>query len=78
MFKVLAQCALFSFALLPCAAVGEPITLKLAFFSSDRSTSYLAAVKPFVDAVKREIAETDIYTLRRIIPQERGKPWGDR
>jgi TRAP-type C4-dicarboxylate transport system substrate-binding protein len=35
-------------------AAAEPIKLKLSFFSSDRSTSYLAAVKPFVEAVNAE------------------------
>jgi TRAP-type C4-dicarboxylate transport system substrate-binding protein len=54
MFKVLARCALFSFALLPCAASAEPIKLSLSFFTSDRSTIYLAAAKPFVDAVNAE------------------------
>ncbi len=51
MFKVLAQCALLLFALLSRAAVAEPITLKLAFFTSDQSKIYNIAVKPFVDAV---------------------------
>ena len=32
----------------------EPIKLKLAFFSSDRSLLYRAAIKPFVDAVNAE------------------------
>jgi TRAP-type C4-dicarboxylate transport system substrate-binding protein len=54
MCKVLARCALFAVALLPAVASADPITLKLAFFSSDRSTTYLAAVKPFVDAVNAE------------------------
>jgi TRAP-type C4-dicarboxylate transport system substrate-binding protein len=36
------------------AASAEPIRLKLAFFSSDRSISYLAGIKPFVDAVNAE------------------------
>jgi TRAP-type C4-dicarboxylate transport system substrate-binding protein len=54
MCRALVRCALFSFALLPCAALAEPIELKLAFFTSDRSSSYLAAVKPFVDAVNSE------------------------
>jgi TRAP-type C4-dicarboxylate transport system substrate-binding protein len=35
----------------PAATAADPVTLKLSYFSSDRSTSYLAAVKPFVDAV---------------------------
>jgi TRAP-type C4-dicarboxylate transport system substrate-binding protein len=54
MIKLLARCALFSFVLLPCGVAAEPIELKLAFFSSDRSSSYLAAVKPFIDAVNSE------------------------
>ena len=33
------------------AASAEPIKLKLAYFSSDRTTTYLAMIKPFVDAV---------------------------
>lgn len=32
-------------------AAAEPITLKLAFFSSDRSALYQAGIKPFVNAV---------------------------
>lgn len=36
------------------AAAAEPITLKLAFFSSDRSHLYLSGAKPFVDAVNQE------------------------
>jgi TRAP-type C4-dicarboxylate transport system substrate-binding protein len=54
MCNVLARCALFAFAFLPTVANADPITLKLAFFSSDRSTTYIAAVKPFVDAVNAE------------------------
>jgi TRAP-type C4-dicarboxylate transport system substrate-binding protein len=57
MFKALAQWMLFSLTLLPCSAVAaEPVKLTLAFFSSDRSTTYLAAVKPFVDSVNAEAA----------------------
>lgn len=54
MIKILARCMLLSFALLPAAATAEPIVLKLAYFSSDRSTTYLAGVKPFVDAVNEQ------------------------
>jgi TRAP-type C4-dicarboxylate transport system substrate-binding protein len=54
MCKVLIRRALLVFALLPAVANADPITLKLAFFSSDRSTTYLASVKPFVDAVNAE------------------------
>lgn len=54
MFIVLARCALFAFALLPCGAAAEPIRLKLSFFTSDRSQAYQHTVKPFVDAVNAE------------------------
>ncbi|HUI97427.1 MAG TPA: TRAP transporter substrate-binding protein DctP [Xanthobacteraceae bacterium] len=50
-----ARCAALLGALLAAtAAAAEPIGLKLAFFSSDRSTTYLAAIRPFVDAVNAE------------------------
>ena len=54
MFKALARCALLSFALFPVLSAAEPIKLKMAYFSSDRTTTYLAAIKPFVDAVNTE------------------------
>jgi len=54
MNRMLVRCALLSVALLPCAASAEPIKLNLSFFTSDRSTIYLAAAKPFVDAVNAE------------------------
>lgn len=56
MFKMFARCALFAFALMPAASAAEPIKLKFAYFSSDRTTTYLAAIKPFVDAVNAEAA----------------------
>ena len=34
------------------AASAEPIKLKLAYFSSDRSTSYRAVILPFLEAIK--------------------------
>lgn len=43
-----------AFALLPAMAAAEPITLKLAFFSSDRTHLYRSGVKPFVDAINAE------------------------
>lgn len=64
MIKVLARCALLSFALLTAATAAEPVKLKLAFFTSDRATIYLAAVKPFVDAVNTEakgLIEIEVY-----------------
>jgi len=39
------------------AATAEPIKLKFSYFSSDRTTTYLAAVKPFVDAINAEAAD---------------------
>jgi NAD(P)-dependent dehydrogenase (short-subunit alcohol dehydrogenase family) len=33
---------------------------------------------PFSEDQRRDISESDIYTLRRIVPKERGKTWGDR
>jgi TRAP-type C4-dicarboxylate transport system substrate-binding protein len=62
MFKALARCALSSFVLLSSAAIAEPITLKLAFFSSDREGNYLEAVKPFVDAINASgVIHIDVY-----------------
>jgi TRAP-type C4-dicarboxylate transport system substrate-binding protein len=54
MFKMLARCALLLLTLLPAASAAEPIKLKMAYFSSDRTTTYLAAIKPFVDSVNAE------------------------
>lgn len=56
MFRALARCALLSVALVPAVSAAEPIKLKMAYFSSDRTTTYLAAIKPFVDAVNTEAA----------------------
>lgn len=43
-------------ALAPRTASSEPIKLRFAYFSSDRSTTYVAAIKPFVDAVNSDAA----------------------
>jgi TRAP-type C4-dicarboxylate transport system substrate-binding protein len=56
MIKLIAPCALLLFALLPPASAADPIKLKMAYFSSDRTTTYLAAIAPFVDAVNAEAA----------------------
>jgi TRAP-type transport system periplasmic protein len=55
----LARCAAvasttIALALLPFGAHGEPIKLKLAYYSSDQAKSYMMAVKPFVDAVNSD------------------------
>lgn len=45
-------------------AAADPITLKLSFFTSDRSVAYQAAIKPFVDAVNKEgngLLKIDVY-----------------
>jgi TRAP-type C4-dicarboxylate transport system substrate-binding protein len=54
MFKTIARCVLLWLILLPAAAAAEPIKLKMAYFSSDRTTTYFAAIKPFVDSVNAE------------------------
>jgi TRAP-type C4-dicarboxylate transport system substrate-binding protein len=65
MIKVLARWALLLFALLPAPLVAEPITLKLAFFSSDRSLTYRGAIEPFIEAVNSEgkgLVKIDLYS----------------
>jgi TRAP-type C4-dicarboxylate transport system substrate-binding protein len=54
MIKALVRCALLALVLFSSAAAAEPITLKLAFPTSDRAELYLYAIKPFVDAVNTE------------------------
>jgi TRAP-type C4-dicarboxylate transport system substrate-binding protein len=64
MLKALAWCALFSFSLLPCAAVAEPIKLKLSYFTSDAEVMYRTGVKPFIDSVNAAangLIEIDVY-----------------
>ena len=60
--------------------VGAKCCVYLASAESDGITGRLIAAQwdpwPFTEEVKRDIAETDIYTLRRIVPKDRGKPWG--
>ncbi len=51
---MIAQLVALAFAILPAVAAAEPITLKLSFFSSDRSHLYLSGAKPFVDAVNAD------------------------
>ncbi len=56
--------AIVALMLAPVAARAEPIKLKLAFFSSDRTHLYRSIVKPFVDAVNaagRGLVEIDPY-----------------
>lgn len=63
MRRAIVQLIIAAALLLPSAAGAEPIRLKLSFFSSNRSMSYLAAIKPFVDAVNLEakgLVEIDV------------------
>jgi 3-oxoacyl-[acyl-carrier protein] reductase len=59
--------------------VGADLCVYLASADSDGVTGRLISAPwdpwPFTDEVKRDIATTDIYTLRRIVPGDRGKPW---
>lgn len=59
--------------------VGADLCVYLASADSDGVTGRLISAPwdpwPFTDEVKRDIATTDIYTLRRIVPDDRGKPW---
>ena len=57
--------AAFAFALVVSPAVAQPITLKLSFFTSDRTIAYAAAIRPFVEAVNREgegVVKIEVYT----------------
>lgn len=56
MTQVLTRMALVALAVMfgSHGALSEPITLKLAFFSSDRANMYIDLIKPFVDAVNLE------------------------
>ena len=54
MSNVLTRCAVLTCLLLPAAAMAEPVKLELAYFSSDRTITYQAGIKPFIDAVNGE------------------------
>jgi len=62
--------------------LGAELCVYLASAESDGLTGRLIAAPwdpwPFTDSAKQEIASSDIYTLRRILPKDRGKVWGDR
>jgi TRAP-type transport system periplasmic protein len=51
MVNAIARYAVLAFALLPAAAIAGPVTLKLAYFSSDQTRVYNVLVKPFIAAV---------------------------
>ena len=62
--------------------LGATLCGYLASAESDGLTGRLIAAQwdpwPFSDKQCREIADSDIYTLRRIVPKDRGRTWGDR
>jgi len=59
--------------------VGASLCVYLASADSDGLTGRLIAAQwdpwPFDGAIKRKIDATDIYTLRRIVPADRGESW---
>jgi NAD(P)-dependent dehydrogenase (short-subunit alcohol dehydrogenase family) len=59
--------------------VGAELCVYLASADSDGLTGRLISGQwdpwPFTDVVKNAIAATDIYTLRRIVPADRGETW---
>ncbi|HSN27544.1 MAG TPA: SDR family oxidoreductase, partial [Kofleriaceae bacterium] len=61
---------------------GAALAVFLASAASNGITGRLisAVWDPWEDLPSRrdELAETDIYTLRRIVPHDRGRGWGDR
>jgi NAD(P)-dependent dehydrogenase (short-subunit alcohol dehydrogenase family) len=63
-------------------ALGAAMCGYLASAESDGLTGRLLAAQwdpwPFSEEHRKEIAGSDIYTLRRIVPKDRGRPWGDR
>jgi 3-oxoacyl-[acyl-carrier protein] reductase len=62
--------------------IGAELCVYLASADSDGLTGRLIAAQwdpwPFAEPAKRDIAESDIYTLRRIVPIDRGKSWGKK
>jgi NAD(P)-dependent dehydrogenase (short-subunit alcohol dehydrogenase family) len=63
-------------------SVGADLCVYLASSASDGLTGRLIAAPwdpwPFTEEQRRDMAESDIYTLRRIVPKDRGKIWGER
>jgi NAD(P)-dependent dehydrogenase (short-subunit alcohol dehydrogenase family) len=59
--------------------VGADLCVYLASAESDGVTGRLIAAQwdpwPFAEAAKHDIADSDIYTLRRIVPADRGRSW---
>jgi len=62
--KALVRYTLLALVLFSSAAAADPVKLKLAFTTSDRSELYLNAIKLFVDAVNTEangLIEIEVY-----------------
>lgn len=63
-------------------SVGAALCVYLASAESDGLTGRLIAAQwdpwPFSGAIKDRIEASDIYTLRRIVPGDRGEPWGKK
>jgi NAD(P)-dependent dehydrogenase (short-subunit alcohol dehydrogenase family) len=63
-------------------STGAELCGYLASAESDGLTGRLISAPwdpwPFSPEQRQEIAESDIYALRRIVPKDRGKKWGDR
>ena len=61
---------------------GAALAVYLGSAASDGLTGRLisAVWDPWetLDQRRAELEASDIYTLRRIVPKDRGKPWGDR
>jgi 3-oxoacyl-[acyl-carrier protein] reductase len=60
-------------------SIGASLCVYLASAESDGLTGRLIAAQwdpwPFAGEIKSDIEKSDIYTLRRIVPGDRGKPW---
>jgi TRAP-type C4-dicarboxylate transport system substrate-binding protein len=54
MLNVIARLTAAVVLIAPVAARAEPIQLKLAFFGSEQTLTYLSGIKPFVDGVNAE------------------------
>lgn len=64
MLRWVFRCLIGALVVLPGVVRADPITLKLSFFTSDRSVAYEAAVKPFVDAINGDasrLLHIDVY-----------------
>ncbi|MBX2804927.1 MAG: TRAP transporter substrate-binding protein DctP [Hyphomicrobiales bacterium] len=69
LFRVLICAVIVAVPLLPAISAAEPLTLKLAFFTSDRTHLYRANVKPFVDAINLDgkgRVHIDVYLSNRL------------